>query len=236
MPLPSSNFVFLDIDINGHREAYNRARAFVAQNDLKYGFSDKDITKLGGAERKRVIEAYESDWEWSQKGPIELSPADNERIVIELLKEDAPLCCENFVGLCTGNKGKSKCVNVPLHYLNTKIHRVQKNFVFQGGDFVMGNGAGGESIWGGKFKDEKGALKLKHDARGVVSMGNSGKNSNGSQFFITFGPLKQLDGKHCVFGRVVSGFDVLDAIEATAGEEDAAPTVPVMIADCGCLD
>ena len=108
----------------------------------------------------------------------------------------------------------------------------------QGGDFAMQNGSGGESVWGKKFKDEKDGLKLKHDARGVLAMGNTGKNSNGSQFFITFAPCKALDGKHVVFGKVVEGFDVLDKIEAcavAAGGVSEEPIVPVVVADCGVL-
>ena len=105
----------------------------------------------------------------------------------------------------------------------------------QGGDIQFGNGSGGESIWGKKFKDDKGGLKLKHDKRGVLSMGNSGKNSNTSQFFITFAPLKQLDGKHVVFGRVVEGMEVLDVIEAECREDstDETPKNEIVIVDCG---
>lgn len=74
---------------------------------------------------------------------------------------------------------------------------------------MFGNGSGGESVFGGKkFKDERPGLQLKHDAKGVLSMGNSGKNSNTSQFFITFQPAPTCDGKHVVFGKVVSGFEV----------------------------
>ena len=93
-------------------------------------------------------------------------------------------------------------------------------------------------MWGKKFKDEKDALKLRHDARGVLSMGNTGKNSNGSQFFITFAPCKALDGKHVVFGKIVDGWDVLDACEAVSvasGGVSEEPTVPVVVADCGLL-
>ena len=95
-----------------------------------------------------------------------------------------------------------------------------------------GDVTGGESIWGKKFKDEKDGLKGRHDARGVVAMGNTGKNSNGSQFFITFAPCKQLDGKHVVFGKVVEGMSVIDKVEAVAvppGGVTEEPTVPVVI-------
>jgi cyclophilin family peptidyl-prolyl cis-trans isomerase len=127
---------------------------------------------------------------------------------------------------------------VAYSYKGVRFHRVVKGFMAQGGDFAMQNGSGGESIWGKKFKDEKDGLRLKHENRGVLSMGNTGKNSNGSQFFITFAPCKALDGKHVVFGRVVDGFGVLDKMEAVAvkaGGVTEEPTVPVVIADCGLM-
>ena len=75
-----------------------------------------------------------------------------------------------------------------------------------------GDGSGGDSIYKGDFNDEKGGLKLKHNAVGVLSMANSGKNSNSSQFFFTLGAAPQCDGKHVVFGRVVEGLDILTRI------------------------
>lgn len=95
---------------------------------------------------------------------------------------------------------------------------------------------GGESIWGGTFKDDKGGLLARFDKRGVLGMGNSGKNSNGSQFFISFSAQPKLNGKHVVFGQVVSGWEVLDAIEAVAvpPSEDGKPLpFPVTIVGCG---
>ena len=84
----------------------------------------------------------------------------------------------------------------------------------QSGDFVFGNGSGGESfLTGKKFKDERGGLLQKHDRAGVLSMGNSGKHSNTSQFFVTLAPAPQCDGKHVVFGRMISGWEVLRAVE-----------------------
>merc|ERR1712139_563759 len=108
----------------------------------------------------------------------------------------------------------------------------------QGGDFVTGTGAGGECAIGKKnFKDDPKGLKLKHDARGVVSMSNTGKNSNTCQFFITFAELKQLDGKHVVFGKVVEGMEVIDRVEAEAATEgEGKPTIPVTIVDCGICE
>ena len=235
--MPNSR-VFLDIDIDSHREKYERAAAFVEATDLRYGFSSKEISELGGGEKQRVLECYADDFDWSGKGPIEIEPADVERVVIELFDDKAPMAVENFKALCTGEKGVSKNCAMPYHYKGVRFHRVVKGFMMQGGDFAMQNGSGGESIWGKKFKDEKDGLKLRHDARGVVSMGNTGKNSNGSQFFVTFAPCKALDGKHVVFGKVVEGFDVLDKIEAVSvapGGVTEEHTVPVVVADCGVL-
>uniref|UniRef100_A0A0G4G3V1 Peptidyl-prolyl cis-trans isomerase n=1 Tax=Chromera velia CCMP2878 TaxID=1169474 RepID=A0A0G4G3V1_9ALVE len=231
-----STKVFLDIDINGHRAAHQRARDFVEATDQRYGWTSKDLSKLGGSEKKRIPEMYEADHEWSQKGRIEVEPAKAERLVVELYDKDAPLCVENFVALCTGEKGKAKGSSKPLCYKGIKFHRVIKGFMAQGGDFVFENGTGGESIWGGKFKDEKGALKRRHDKRGILSMSNTGKNSNGSQFFITFCPRKDLDGKHCVFGEVVSGMEVLDMMEAAGTVGEGTPEVDIVIAECGKVE
>lgn len=228
---------YIDIDIGGHRAAHARCAAFVAATSLKYGLSSPTLAELGGSERARLPELYENDFEWSSKGPIQLAPAARERVVVELFEEAAPNCCANFLALCTGSKGKAKNSPAKLHYLNTRLHRLVPGMMVQGGDFVMGNGAGGESIWGSVFKDEPAALKLKLDARGLLAMSNTGKNSNGSQFFVTFAPLPKLSGKHCVFGRVVEGLEVLDAVEAVA--VDAAterPLADVMIAGCGRLE
>lgn len=102
----------------------------------------------------------------------------------------------------------------------------------QGGDFTRGNGTGGESIYGAKFADEN--FKLKHTEGGQLSMANAGKNTNGSQFFITFVPCSWLDGKHVVFGRTVEGRDLLKDLEK-CGTESGKPTKVVTITDSGVL-
>ena len=98
---------------------------------------------------------------------------------------------------------------------------------------VAGDGSGGDSIYGGKFNDEKAGLKRKHDMEGVVAMANSGKNSNTSQFYITFGPASVCDGKHVVIGQVTEGIATIKHINAAAASRDGMPLCDVVIADCG---
>jgi cyclophilin family peptidyl-prolyl cis-trans isomerase len=227
---------FLDIDIdseNTGRAAFLRGVEFVKACDLKYGLTCNELAKLGGAERARLPEVYAADWEWSQKGPAVFVPPED-RVVFKLFAKESPLAVENFMGLCMG-KGKSKESGKDKWYKGCPIHRVVQGFIAQGGDFVTGTGAGGESVFGKKFKDDPAGLKLKHDRPGLLSMCNTGKNSNTSQFFLTFAPAKQLDGKHVIFGEVESGIEVLERLNATGGP-DEKPLVPVVIDDCGILD
>ncbi|KAK7245424.1 hypothetical protein RIF29_40270 [Crotalaria pallida] len=153
-----------------------------------------------------------------------------ERIVIQLFASAVPKTAENFRALCTGEKGIGASTGKPLHYKGTSFHRIIKGFMAQGGDFSKGNGTGGESIYGGKFADEN--FKLTHDGAGFLSMANSGPNTNGSQFFITFKRQLHLDGKHVVFGKVVQGMDILKKIELV-GTSDGKPIRLVKITDCG---
>ncbi|XP_022155809.1 peptidyl-prolyl cis-trans isomerase CYP63 isoform X2 [Momordica charantia] len=153
-----------------------------------------------------------------------------QRITIELFADVVPKTADNFRALCTGEKGIGKTTEKPLHFKGTFFHRIIKGFMAQGGDFSRGNGTGGESVYGGKFSDEN--FRLKHDGPGILSMANSGPNTNGSQFFITFKPQPHLDGKHVVFGKVVKGMDVVKKIEQI-GTADGKPGQPVKIVDCG---
>ncbi|XP_665956.1 hypothetical protein [Cryptosporidium hominis TU502] len=121
------------------------------------------------------------------------------RVVFELFTEIAPLTSENFRALCTGEKGISQN-GVDLHYKGCKFHRIIPEFMCQGGDISSGNGTGGESIYGPTFDDEN--FVLKHNSAGLLSMANSGPNTNSSQFFITTIPCPWLDGRHVVFGKV----------------------------------
>lgn len=121
-------------------------------------------------------------------------------IEIELKEDIAPKACENFVTHI--NNG---------YYDGIIFHRVIKNFMIQGGD-PTGSGMGGESIWGEPFEDEF-SPKAIFDKAGIVAMANAGKNTNGSQFFITTVPTPHLNGYHTIFGYVINGMDVVKKIE-----------------------
>jgi len=230
---------WLDLDVNDTRAAYQRAVDFVAAKNLAYNLSSNWLPELGGSELKRVKEQlFPNDFEWSQKGrcAVRLPP---QRMYLEIWPEVAPLAVENFVALVLGNRGKGQESGCPLSYKGCHFHRVIKGFVAQGGDFVKNNGSGGECVFPGKkggFKDDPGGLKVKLDARGMVAMGNSGKNTNTSQFFFTFADQSKLTGKHVGFGKIVGGDEVLGILEQVAapeGDDSGKPTHSVVIADCG---
>ncbi|KAI5315067.1 hypothetical protein L3X38_044243 [Prunus dulcis] len=152
------------------------------------------------------------------------------RIVIGLYGQVVPKTVENFRALCTGEKGKG-AKGKPLHYKRTPFHRIVSGFMIQGGDIVYRDGRGYESIYGGTFADEN--FRVKHSHAGVVSMVNSGPDSNGSQFFITTIKASWLDGEHVVFGKVIQGMDTVYAIEGGAGTYSGKPRKKVTIAESG---
>jgi peptidylprolyl isomerase len=152
-------------------------------------------------------------------------------ITIELFADVVPKTAENFRALCTGEKGMGGS-GKPLSYAGSPFHRIIPGFMIQGGDFTRGNGTGGESIYGEKFADEN--FELKHTEAGILSMANAGPNTNGSQFFITVAATPWLDGKHVVFGKVIGGMDVVQALEAQ-GSRSGATQSEVMLADCRAL-
>jgi len=134
------------------------------------------------------------------------------------------------------------CKNAPnkkLHYLDCPMHRIVKGFVAQGGDVTRGDGSGGESIYGGKFADEKQGLKTKPH-KGSLAMANSGKNSNSSQFFVVLtddeAKLAKMTGKYVVFGQLKDSegcMDVLRKLDEVGGGDDGRPKERVWIGRCG---
>jgi peptidylprolyl isomerase len=162
---------------------------------------------------------------------INIGGAPAGRIVFELFADVTPRTAENFRALCTGEKGEGQS-GKPLHFKGSGFHRIIQQFMCQGGDFTRGNGTGGESIYGEKFKDEN--FQLKHDRPNLLSMANAGPNTNGSQFFITTVETPWLDGKHVVFGQVVEGADVVKLMEAV-GSRSGTTSKPVVIANSGQL-
>lgn len=136
--------------------------------------------------------------------------------VIELYHQHAPRSCYNIASLADSG-----------YYNGTIFHRVIADFMIQGGD-PTGTGKGGESVYGGKFEDEINR-NLKHTGAGVVSMANSGPNTNGSQFFITLKPTPWLNGKHTIFGRIYSGMGVIKRMGMVNTDKNDRPKNTITI-------
>jgi cyclophilin family peptidyl-prolyl cis-trans isomerase len=152
---------------------------------------------------------------------------DNEprgRLIIELFRHVVPRTAQNFIALCSNEHG--------FGYRQSYFHRIIPGFMAQGGDFEKSNGTGGYSIYGDKFDDE--GFAYLHDRPGLLSMANSGPNTNGSQFFLTFVPCPHLDNKHVVFGQVLQGFHLLKDLELS-GSDSGEVSREVKIANCGQL-
>ncbi|CAK0779339.1 hypothetical protein CVIRNUC_004748 [Coccomyxa viridis] len=147
------------------------------------------------------------------------------RVVIELKEDAVPKTAQNFKQLAESRQAGSG-------YQGSRAHRIIPGFMVQAGDFTNDNGTGGRSIYGAKFEDEN--FELMHMGPGILSMANSGPNTNGSQFFLTLARTPWLDMKHVVFGQVIEGFGVVKAAEA-CGSRSGETSFDVMIADCGVL-
>ncbi|UIZ21610.1 hypothetical protein KXD40_000035 [Peronospora effusa] len=146
------------------------------------------------------------------------------RLRLELFKKDCPRTVENF--------RKSE---LPVGYKGSTFHRVIKEFMVQGGDFLKGDGTGRISIYGDKFEDEN--FIHKHTEAGLLSMANSGPGSNGCQFFLTCAPCDWLDGKHVVFGKVLDSASLLllRKMESVPVEHNSKPKLAITVTECGEL-
>ena len=163
---------------------------------------------------------------------ITVDGAEAKRVTFGLFGDVVPKTARNFATLCDGSAGIGNA-GKPLHFKGSKFHRIIPQFMAQGGDFTLGDGRGGESINGEKFADEN--FDIKHEKPYLLSMANAGPNTNGSQFFITFAATPWLDGRHTVFGEVLEGFEVIDALEKI-GTASGSTRKKASIVDSGRLD
>ena len=145
-----------------------------------------------------------------------------------------PKTSANFLGLCTGDYGISKLSKKRLHYLGCKLHRIVEDMFIEGGDITLGDGSGGESIYGQVFNDEN--FERRHSCAGLLSMANRGRNTNSSRFSITLNACPQFDGKRVVFGKVIDGMDIVRRIAKVPTDEKDIPRIPVTIFNCGEVD
>ncbi|KAJ7690993.1 cyclophilin A [Mycena rosella] len=164
---------------------------------------------------------------------IQIQGQPTERVVFKLFDDVVPLTTDNFRKLCQGLDKSGQPTTKGHTYAGSKFHRIIPNFMLQGGDFTRHNGTGGVSIYGEKFKDEN--FKLKHTKPYLLSMANAGPNTNGSQFFITTVVTSWLDGKHVVFGEVVSGQDTIKKVEGL-GSDSGTPSKTVTIVASGVVE
>lgn len=154
------------------------------------------------------------------------------RLKIELFADVVPKTAENFRQLCTGEFQRN---GFPVGYKGCAFHRIVKGFMVQGGDFVNQDGTGRTSIYGESFADE--SFVVPHAGPGLLSMANSGPNTNACQFFLTCAAASWLDGGHVVFGRLLDegSLFLLRKIESVSVGANNRPKLPVVIDQCGEL-
>lgn len=174
---------------------YGKVRFYMFTNEEEVTKSTRDVQN----EKPRVLGGKRKETKQAQSGTSAVLHTNYGDIHIRLFPDKAPKAVENFVTHARNG-----------YYNSTIFHRVIRKFMIQGGD-PLGDGTGGESIWGKEFEDE--FSDLQHDKPYTVSMANAGPNTNGSQFFITTEKTPWLDKKHTIFGRAYQGLDVIHQIE-----------------------
>ena len=174
---------------------FGKVRFYMFTNEEQVNKTDRDVQN----EKPRMIGGKKKEIKEAESGTAAVLHTTYGDIHIRLFPEAAPKAVENFVTHAKNG-----------YYSNTIFHRVIPKFMVQCGD-PLGDGTGGESIWGKEFEDEFSSLK--HDKPYTVSMANAGPNTNGSQFFITTAKTPWLDRKHTIFGRAYQGLDVVHRIE-----------------------
>jgi peptidyl-prolyl isomerase H (cyclophilin H) len=155
------------------------------------------------------------------------------RITLELFADLCPRTAENMRQFCTGEHRDDS--GRPLGFKNVSFHRIIRQFCLQGGDWVNGDGTGCKSIYGGVFADENFALR--HSGAGVLASANSGKDSNGCQFYVTCAAAPFLDGVNVVFGKCTSAeaLSVVRKLEAVPVDDNSRPRMQCVITQCGEL-
>eukprot|EP01041_Mallomonas_annulata_P014344 gene14344-30527_t len=193
----------------------------------------QNLFNLGSNDDESNIDIHDPRGPVTEKVYMDVSigggPA--QRLVIGLYGSDCPITVKNFVEICRGET-KSIRTGKLLSYKGVKFHRIIPKFMCQSGDITQNNGYGGESIYGKPFADEN--FKYKHVSSNVISMANSGPNSNSSQFFISTKATPWLDNKHVVFGHVLYGGKTIKDME-DVGTSSGHPKKDVVIVDCGLL-
>eukprot|EP00877_Chromochloris_zofingiensis_P014813 jgi/Chrzof1/9586/Cz04g08140.t1 len=185
-------------------------------------YSDAAKHQLIGAEQQRVT-ALKNDTSMPLVYlDVAIKGSYIGRITMVLFSKEAPRAANNFRALCTGEKGLvpegREGAGKRYHFKGNPFYRIIDEFIDQAG-------AGTESVYGGQFKDDPGGLALKHNRKGLLSMANTGPDTNTSHFSIMMGPAPHLDGKYTIFGEVVEGFEVMDAINALShGKKDNTAT------------
>ncbi|KAG0368637.1 Peptidyl-prolyl cis-trans isomerase cyp40 [Gamsiella multidivaricata] len=260
--------VYLDIEIGDQEykatswDLYRRGQAFFATHGSLYGYAGMTLEELGPEDKQNLQEIYDSNPVLTQGGSITLNepaPLPGGRLVLKLDTEGCPKTCQNFLSFVESiytNKVQEAT------YVNTRFFRLVKDHIIQGGDLTKNDGSGGFSSYPSvenpkPFADERhGLRKGVFKKAGVLAMANRGKNTNGSQFFLTIGQgarwTKALEGSYVAFGEVkdeegsqqngqpgietyVDGLALLDKLNKIPTDDEERPIQAITIIGCGRL-